>query len=250
MKRAVIFLSFFASLYSAKAQLLLDTWAFSATGVTGVAIQGHLEFWKNSPTPTSTTGTLKLYLDNLSVHEKLNHTLTGHEDGILTGFGFNVASGFNYVSNSFTEALTGPIAGLATGSEPYGIDFSRSGSFSAGSESFQAGAFAEEPLPRHGLSGGYAALFTFNFSASNSAYVTNKFNADNFFADTDQKDLYFRFQSVSNNGCGTELSDKVFIGFTDELPPTPEPSTYGLFGVVALFGVVLWRRSKKQLARN
>jgi len=232
---------------------LVDSRTFFVQGVTDVAASGSIQFWKTS----ATTGEVKLFIDNLSVYKALNHTLTGYENGVLTGFAFNVGSGFNYINHSFTETLLGPIAGLATGSEPWGLDFSYTGSTTVGggpnAETFESSAFADNPSTHNGLSGGYSALFTFNYSASSAANLTNNFNSAGFFSDADTKDIYFRYQAVGS-GCGDEQSDKVFWGWASVptpdpfIPnsPVPEPSTYGLTGVAALGALILVRRYRKK----
>ena len=244
MTKSILVFGAFALASSSHAQLLLESKSFSAVGSNGAAVQGHMEFWKASSSASSKVGTFKLFIDNLSVYQKLDHTLTGHADGVLTGFGFNVGSGFSFQSGSFSESITGPLAGLETGPESGGILFSPQNSFTVGSgssaETFEEGAFASTSAK--GLAGGYAALFPFNFVTSSSTCLTSHFNSQSFFSDADLKDLYFRFQSVRDGDCDPTLTDTMFVGFPTNPPATPEPATYGLIGGVMLFGLVAQRR--------
>ena len=63
------------------------------------------------------------------------------------------------------------------------------------------------------------------------------------------KDIVVRWQEVRND-CTTGQGDYGWTGFPEEIPPTPEPSTYGLMGAAALMGGVIYRRrqQKKKLA--
>jgi len=249
MKPAVLLLLSFCGLCSvASAQLLLDSRSFSAEGKTDVAVKGRIEFWKDSALATSNMGTVKIYVDNLSVYKNLNGALTGNQNGILTGLGFNVGAGFSYMSYSFSETVTGPVAGLGQGAEPYGVDFTYAGAHTVDAEKFEATAYADDPVYHNGVTGGFASLFSFRFKATDSASVINKFNAAYFFADADKKDLYFHFEGVSSfaTKC-TDLSENLYLGL-EELPPTPEPSTYGVVGAGVLLGMAAWRRRSKRSA--
>lgn len=246
MKLRIIASSIFLLTSVASAQILLNDVGFFKTGSGGTAVGGKVEFWQNSA--GSKTGTLKLYVSNFSDYKKYTNVLTGYEDAVLTGFGFNVGTGFTYKSSSFTQAITGPIAGWETASEPNGITFTRSSNFTAGGELFEQGAFASNPVLQEGLSGGYSALFTFQFTASTASFLTSNFNANKFFGDADLKDLYFKFQEVSSGGCAGTNTDEIYVGFpSGDIPPTPEPSTYGMIGAALLVGLVAHRkyRSKK-----
>ena len=239
MKRILSLLILLAAATGLRAQLL-ESQEFSAIGDTGVAVHGYIEFWQN----TSTTGTIKLYVDNYSVYRYLDNSLTGFENGVITGFGFDVGTGFTWTS-AFTQ--TNPasaIPNMATGTDA--INFAPEQPYSEAGVSMDIGSQATNPQPQDGLAGGYTAGFTFGFSTSTATYFTDNFNAAYFFGDADGQDLYFRFQAISSNGVGTANSDKVYVtwdngggGFDN---PVPEPSTYGLFGAMALMALVIARR--------
>lgn len=240
MKRILPLILLLTAALPSRAQLL-DSQEFSGIGDTGVAVHGYIEFWKDS----ATTGTIKLYVENLSVYQLLDSSLSGFENGIITGFGFDLGSGFTW-DTSFTEmnpALA--IAGWATGTDA--INFAPEQPFFNSGVSMDIGGDSETPITANGIAGGYWSVFSFGFTTAGDIDAT--FNADYFFDDADGEDLFFRFQAVSSNGVGTANSDKVYITWDDGGGgfdnPVPEPSTYGLIGAMALLALVIVRARKR-----
>jgi len=225
---------------SASAQLFHIVGKDSFPGVdttenTGVAINARFQFNYGG-----TAGLLRLTLTNLSgTPRPLAEGGGNYTAGILTGFGFDAPSGMSYVNNSFTQVL-----GAGSGSEPFGINFAVDVGYDlSGLASFDIGAAGTSPSPKSGLSGGYEAVFTFKFTGN----LTN-FNESNFFSHNgSDADMGFRFQSVGPSG---SKSDKVAYWVNDcDIPPIPEPSTYGAMAAGLLLGVVGWKRYRQSVKR-
>lgn len=239
-KRIIPLLLLLAMAVPSRAQLLSSN-AFSAVGGTDVAVFGYFDFWKDS----ETAGHINLTVWNLSVYQQLDNTLTGFENGIIVGFGFDMGAGYTW-DTSF-DASPDPahaLPWLATGTDS--INFTPEMPYFGDGVSMGIGADADNPAPGNGLAGGFWTTFTFGFTTTED--IGSTFNGDHFFGDADGQDLYFRFLSVSSNGSGTADSDKVYVawdpgggGFDN---PVPEPSTYGLFASMALVALIVARRRK------
>jgi hypothetical protein len=199
----------------------------TTTDNSGVAINALFEF-----NYASTPGLLRLTLTNLSGTARPAGEGGGlYTSGVLTGFGFDAPTGLTYVAGSFTETLVNGNPGNLL--EPSGINFAPANPFTMpplGTLDF--GAEAESPggVNNNGLTGGYEAIFTFQFTGT----LTN-FNSVGFFSNNgSDADLGFRFQTV---GGQSGQSEKVAFTINDN-PPIPEPSTYGCMAAALLMGIV------------
>lgn len=219
--------------FAGLAQSALAQLSISSTYAKGINYGVETKF---TFTVNPADNTLTIFVDNTK--EGLN----GYR-GTITSFGFNTP---------FTDALLG--------NNGRNVSFSQVWDEKVGRHSTTKwNKFEPYYLPQNG---GYAAdlgVGTGHGEAGGSTQngihfgeqVTFKFQLPNFGpADSDrffdlQNDLVVRWQEVGNNDCDDRFSD---FGVGD-LPPAPEPSTYGLMGAAALLGIVgLRRRSQKNSA--
>ncbi|PTY02142.1 hypothetical protein DB347_24790 [Opitutaceae bacterium EW11] len=191
-------------------------------------------------TVNPTTNALIIDVDNTVVSD------TGYI-GTITSFGFNTPFtdaqlGTNGSNVSFTQLWTAKNWGHTTAKwhkfEPYAI--SQNGGYT---EDLGVGT-GKTPTggsPQTGIEFGEKVRFTFTFPDFTPQQINGFFDAPG--------DLVVRWQEVGSYNhyyCQNGFSD---YGWGD-IPPTPEPSTYGLMGVAALLGIVAYRRrsQKKQAA--
>jgi PEP-CTERM motif-containing protein len=167
--------------------------------------------------------------------------------GTITSFGFNTpftnAQLGNHGSNeSFTEHWDVKNYGHSTSTwthvfEPYSLvadGLTTNEDYGVGTGTTPSGGSTSD-----GIEFGEKVTFVFHF---NSDITAQNFKG---FEDS-AKDIVVRWQDVGkDDDCFRSLSD---IGFAD-LPPAPEPSTYGAMGVLGLIGVVALRRRNEKRAQ-
>ena len=183
-----------------------------------------------------TTNTLTVAVDNTYIGDN-------NAKGTVTSFGFNTPFtdaqlGDNGSNVSFTQVFTQKLPGHNPDKwqkfEPYQI--SQNGGYSTdlgvGTGNTPTGGSAKD-----GIKFGEKATFTFTFQDFTPEQVIGFFDQPS--------DVIVRWQEVRNNSTSGQ-SDYGWAGFPDELPPTPEPSTYGLMGAAALVGLAVFRRRQQK----
>jgi hypothetical protein len=152
----------------------------------------------------------------------------GGAEGAITGFGFNVPAGIDI--NLITFSATGG-AGFVEASWVDGF-FNLEPGFD------QDYGVTGSPQP-HTIQWGTTAQFVFTFNQDFSG--TAGFIGIN--------GLSVRFQSIENS-INPESSDKVFGNPDDGSGggggSVPEPSTYGMFGALALLGMMVVRQLRRR----
>jgi hypothetical protein len=219
--------------------------SFNVTG-TPNGVVAHFDLWINL-----TDDTLVVNIDNALAASN------SAKVGTITGIGFNtpfaIASqtGDNPGTVAFKAKWTvGSAQGLAnnvwsnddywTEETPYHL-----------SPSYNEDYGVTAPTPNYGIEYGEKATFYFKFTQDiNLSNIAGFF--DNKSTTTNPFDFTVRWQEVDTkynyeNNCGSNPgSDKggIDLGFSPQgdIPPTPEPSTYGLIGGAAMVGLVLVRR--------
>jgi len=153
----------------------------------------------------------------------------GGAQGSITGFGFNVPDSLDVSLVTFTAAGG---AGFVAASWSLGPDFDLEPGYD------QDLGVTGSPQPNT-IQWGTTAQFVFSFNQDFTG--TDGFLGANA--------LSVRFQSIENS-INPESSDKVF-GNPDEgggggLGSVPEPSTYGMFGALALLGMMVVRQVRRR----
>lgn len=220
-------ITFASALTAVTSSAQISTRAFEIYGDTGVAANGLLTFHAD-------TGWLDININNLS-------GTGGYANGVLTSFGFDTPSNLSYVGGSFSQSLA-----AGSEAEPFGISFSVSSNYNLSPYgTLEIGAItgpnAAGGNSKAGLSGGYSANFSFQFSGDYTAGLLDNMSSDQFFAtnDSESPDMLFRFQSVGPRG---EDSDKVTYF---DLTPIPEAASFGWAATLMLgLSAALGRRRR------
>jgi len=184
--------------------------------------------------------TLGADLKTLTVLIDNNYTLPGHSTakGRLTTLGFDIPSGLGAVTLTDNSTDTWKLA------NPY--DPSAGGN---GQHDEVIGAYVGSNLnggTSEGVAFGETVTLTFTFA---NAVTLVGGESSGFFADFKESDNTYhqgiatRWQSITGNGGTT--SDEGF-GFPEDLPPAPEPSTYGAMSALGLGCLALVRRRNRR----
>jgi len=183
--------------------------------------------------------TLGADLKTLTVLIDNTYTLPGHSTstGRLTTIGFDVPSGLGSVTLTDNTPDTWHLA------DPY--DPNAGGN---GQHDEDVGAFVGANLnggTSEGVAFGETATLTFTFA---NAVTLVGGESQGFFQSFVEPDhsvhegIAARWQSITGNNSTT--SDEGF-GFAEDLPPAPEPSTYGIIGALSL-GCLAWARRRNR----
>ena len=229
-----------ASATLSSAQLVSKS--FDVTGVSN-AVKAHFDLWIN--------------LSNDTLVVNIDNTLNVAKVGTITGIGFNTpfAIASQAGDNPGTVAFkamwtTGSALNLANNTWSSDDYWDESTPYAL-SPYYSEDYGVSKSNPNYGIEYGEKATFYFKFSQD-----INLSNIAGFFDDKSSTanpfDFTVRWQEVDtkynyvNNCSDGNLSDKggIDLGFSPQgdIPPTPEPSTYGLIGGAAMVGLVLIRR--------
>lgn len=179
---------------------------------------------------------------------EVDNTLLGQDTarGTITSFGFNTpltdAQLGNNASNvTFTQAWVKVKPGHTNLQkwnvfEPYNLSQNGGSTTELG---VGTGNTPTGGTSKNGIKFGEKAYFKFQFTDFTAEQALTTFAGE--------KALVVRWQEVKDD-CVTGQSDYGWTGFPEEIPPTPEPSTYGLMGAAALLGVVAYRRRQQKKA--
>jgi hypothetical protein len=248
-KAVLLGLTLAASATLAKAQLITKT--FDVTG-SSYGVVARFTMWVN--------------LNDNTVVIDINNSLPATNSakvGTITGIGLNTPfaiasqSGDNPGTVQFKAKWTvGSAQNLANNTWSNDDYWSESTPFNL-TPSYNNDYGVWAPTPNYGVEYGEKATFYFKFSQDiNEGNVAGFFNNNS--GTTNKYDFSVRWQEVDtkynyvNNCSDGQLSDKggkdLTFTFDGDLPPTPEPSTYGLMGAAALLGLVAHRRMKAKKA--
>lgn len=260
--RTALILGFALTALTSIAQAQLISRTFDVSGVSNGVVT-RFTIWINA-----NTNTLAVDIDNARPLTNGGNT----QVGTLTGFGFNtpwaIASqssdspGTVAVSAKWTSVNSGhggvPTAFPTAGQVNTADDFWSEETPYNLSPSFNNDYGVKANNPNTGIEYGEKATFVFKFSQDiNVANFAGFFN--NNISTANDYDFSVRWQEVGKksdyglhgDGCadGSDKGGKDLPFFSDgDLPPTPEPSTYGLMGAAALLGLVAHRRHKAKKA--
>lgn len=186
-------------------------------------------------TPLGNNFTLTFTILNLSGLTNVNvapSTTVDFGPGTITGFGFNVIPSFDNVTLS-------PHTGWVIGNPPASPD----GSFHPAAYDFEVGATTTNGN-NDSITSGAQQSFEFNFTTGSDQ---SGLTLDDLL-DTNANGWEFAFRFQSTSGAGS--SDKVAInregGGGGGFGFVPEPSTYGMFGALALLGLMVVRQVRRR----
>jgi hypothetical protein len=247
-KAVLLSLTLAASASLAQAQLITKN--FDVTGVSN-AVVARFTMWINL-----NDNTVVINIDNALP------ATNSAKVGTITGIGFNTPftvasqSGDNPGTVQFkAKWTTGSSENLANNVWSSDDYWSESTPFAL-SPSYNQDYGVSAPNPNYGINYGEKATFYFKFTHPSQDLTVA--NVAGFFDKA--IDFSVRWQEVDtkynyvNNCFDGPLSDKGGVNLTftadGDLPPTPEPSTYGLMGAAALLGLVAHRRMKANKAKS
>jgi hypothetical protein len=246
----------------ANAQLITRT--FDVTGVSNGVVT-RFSIWIDAG-----TNTLTVDIDNARPLTSGSNT----QVGTITGFGFNTPwtignqagdnPGTVAVAAKWTQKNSGhygvPTAFPTTSSGIKNADdfWSEKTPYNLAPSSFNNDYGVSAQTPNIGIEYGEKATFVFTFQditvadfagfLNNNATTANKYDFSVRWQEVGTKSDYGRHGDECADGSDKGGFDVPFFQEGD-LPPTPEPSTYGLMGAGALLGLVAHRRMKAKKAR-
>ena len=196
----------------------------------------------NTPVKTKFTFWVDPATDRLTIEVDNRYIGEQHAKGTVTGFGFNLPTGNGADVTLLSQTWTVNAANHSTTKWSVVDDFQAKNSANyqtevgVWSKLSPSGNHGNGSTPKNGVRFGDVTTFVFQVPAFTPAQQ----NA--FYSGT--PDLVVRWQSVDWD-CKLGDSDRGFTDFPEELPPVPEPSTYGLMGAALLGGLVILRRRKR-----
>jgi len=211
----------FSSLQTSMATVSTSLASATATGTIKV-VGGNLEFLA----PTTPSGVVFFDLDMtlLSGNKYNGHSFSNISINVPTGLDFVVN-----VENANGKTLFG---------EGSGINFNSGTGDSRLLWNIEGGSTAHPGSITIGNGGAfYGSILAadFNVYDASNTDINGQIFADTFGGST--------YGNSACDGSGTELH---FTGFEPDLPPAPEPSTYGLAGAAVLGGLVFLRRKARR----
>lgn len=194
----------------------------TATGTITVS-GGNLKF--NAPVNSSGVVFFDLNMNLLSGHKYNGVNFSNIEIDVPTDIDFVVN-----VENASGKTLFG---------EGYGINFNSGTGDSRLLWNIEGGSLAHPGTITIGNGGAfYGSILAadYNVYDESNTFINGQVYADSFIGST-------YGSSGCDAGSGTEMH---FLGFDSDLPPAPEPSTYGLAGAALLGGLVFLRRKARR----
>lgn len=261
--RTALLLGFALTALTSIAQAQLISRTFDVTGVSNGVVT-RFTIWINA-----NDNTLVVDIDNARPLVNGGNT----QVGTITGFGFNTpwAIGSQSSDSPGSVAVSAKWTAVNSGHSGVPTSFPVGSSQINSADDFwnEATPYTLNPsysndygvtaaTPNTGIEYGEKATFVFKFSQDitvanfagffdNSASTTNDYDFSVRWQEVGKKSVY----GTHGDDCA-DGSDKGGIDLRSfsngDLPPTPEPSTYGLMGAAALMGIAAHRRHKAKKA--